>query len=140
MLIIIIYFQGTYHTGTQDNTDHWEYEHELQIPVYTWGLQLCTSLYCILEKKKNALNHGYQKQACIKAFRVDFPLLGNSPNPLQRNKLQKQSTFFPTESRHWIGGLHQFMKLFLLCNYQVLKIYHNSLQRSSGQLLVSPRL
>lgn len=53
MLIIVIYFQGTYHTGIQGSIVHWEYENELQIPVYTWGLQLCTYLYCILKKKKN---------------------------------------------------------------------------------------
>lgn len=65
MLVIVIYFHGTYHTRTQDSTDHWEYKNKLQIPVYTWGIQLCTSLYCILKKKKkrernteSILNHG----------------------------------------------------------------------------------
>lgn len=51
-LIIVIYFQGTYHIGIQDSTDHWEYKNELRIPVSTWGLWLCTSLYCILRREK----------------------------------------------------------------------------------------
>lgn len=37
-LITAVHFKGTYHTGIQDSTDHWEYKNELRIPVSTWGL------------------------------------------------------------------------------------------------------